>query len=132
MTERIGAGEIYIALFCYCFQLLFISAPHTPVTIKNIKCRQVHSNKPMSGAGLACVAWRFCRAGRRSGVAAKFVREARENERRSREKNKVFQVASAPISSRFLCPRPPLLLSAPNQNRHATQASAGSPSCRPV
>ena len=34
----------------------------------------------------------------------------------------VFQVASAPISSRFLCPRPPLLLSAPNQNRHATQA----------
>ena len=35
----------------------------------------------------------------------------------------VFQVASAPISSRFLCPRPPLLLSAPNQNRHATQAT---------
>ena len=28
-----------------------------------------------------------------------------------------------PISSRFLCPRPPLLLSAPNQNRHATQAT---------
>ena len=37
---------------------------------------------------LACVAWRFCRSGRRSGVAAKFAREARENERRSREKNK--------------------------------------------
>ena len=73
---------------------------------------------------LACVVWRFCRAGRRSGVAAKFAREAREareNERRSREKN-FFQIASAPISSRFLCPRPPLLLSAPNQNRHATQA----------
>ena len=68
---------------------------------------------------LACVAWRFCRAGRRSGVAAKFAREARENERRSRKKNKV---APAPISSQFLCPRPPLLLSAPNQNRHATQA----------
>ena len=34
----------------------------------------------------------------------------------------VFQVAPAPISSRFLCPRPPLLLSSPNQNRHATQA----------
>ena len=34
----------------------------------------------------------------------------------------VFQVTSAPISSRFLCPRQPLLLSAPNQNRHATQA----------
>ena len=27
------------------------------------------------------------------------------------------------VSSRFLCPRPPLLLSAPNQNRHATQAN---------
>ena len=40
---------------------------------------------------LACVAWRFCRAGRTSGVAAKFAREARENERRSREK-KVFQL----------------------------------------
>ena len=26
------------------------------------------------------------------------------------------------ISSRFLSPRPPLLLSTPNQNRHATQA----------
>ena len=35
----------------------------------------------------------------------------------------VFQVAPAPISSRFLCPRPPLLLSSPNQNRHATQAT---------
>ena len=35
----------------------------------------------------------------------------------------VFQVAPAPISSRFLCPRRPLLLSAPNQNRHATQAN---------
>ena len=31
--------------------------------------------------------------------------------------------APPPISSRFLCPRPPILLSAPNQNRHATQAS---------
>ena len=46
-----------------------------------------------------CVAWRFCRARRTNGEAA------------------------APISSRFLCPRPPLLLSAPNQNRHATQAT---------
>ena len=33
-----------------------------------------------------------------------------------------FSSCSAPISSRFLCPRPPLLFSAPNQNRHATQA----------
>ena len=31
-----------------------------------------------------------------------------------------FSVAPAPISSRFFCPRPPLLLN--NQNRHATQA----------
>ena len=37
---------------------------------------------------VACVAWRFCRAERRSGVAARFAREARENGRRSREKNK--------------------------------------------
>ena len=32
-------------------------------------------------------------------------------------------VRAGPISSRFLCPRLPLLLSAPNQNRHATQAT---------
>ena len=35
------------------------------------------------------------------------------------------------ISSRFLCPRPPLLLCAPNQNRHATQAW-GLATCRPI
>ena len=45
------------------------------------------------------------------------ARSARERAAKPREK-----VASAPISSRFVCPRPPLLLSAPNQNRHATQA----------
>ena len=54
---------------------------------------------------IACVAWRFCRAGRTRGVAAR--------------KRKI--VAPAPISSRFFCPRPPLLLS--DQNRHATQAT---------
>ena len=42
------------------------------------------------------------------------------HEQQSRGKNKV---APTPISLRFLCPRPPLLLSAPNQNRHATQAN---------
>ena len=41
------------------------------------------------------------------------------HERRSRGQ----QNSRAPISSRFLCPRPPLFLSAPNQNRHATQAN---------
>ena len=40
----------------------------------------------MKCIALACVAWRFCRAGRTSGEAAKFAREARENERQSREK----------------------------------------------
>ena len=34
-----------------------------------------------------------------------------------------FSVAPASISSRFLCPRPPLLPCAPNQSRHATQAT---------
>ena len=47
------------------------------------------------------------------------VLSSRAHEWRSREKNKV---APAPISSRFLCLRPPLLLSTPNQNCHATQA----------
>ena len=37
--------------------------------------------------------------------------------------NRAQESRSAPISSRFLCPRPPLLVSAPNQNRHATEAS---------
>ena len=40
---------------------------------------QIHSGRP-----LACVAWRFCRAGRRSGVAAKFAREAREKNKNPR------------------------------------------------
>jgi len=35
----------------------------------------------------------------------------------------VFQVAPTPISLQFLCSHPPLLLSTPNQNRHATQAN---------
>ena len=61
----------------------------------------------MTAQTVACVAWRFCRAERRSGVATKTSRAKREK----------------PISSRFLCPRPPLLLSSPNQNRHATQAT---------
>ena len=34
------------------------------------------------------VAWPFCRAWRTTGEAAKFAREVRENERRSREKHK--------------------------------------------
>ena len=74
-------------------------------------------------------------------------RTSGEHERRSREKKKnrlpgfegfltaapftsfFSSVAPAPISSRFLCPRPPLLLSAPNQNRHATQAMTSVAEC---
>ena len=55
---------------------------------KNAPTETTMSDSSNSTCVLACVAWRFCRAGRRSGVAAKFAREARENERRSREKNK--------------------------------------------
>ena len=50
---------------------------------------------------LACVAWQFCRARRTSGEAARITK-----------------------TSWFLCPHPPLLLSAPNQNRNATQAKS--------
>ena len=53
---------------------------------------------------LACVAGRFFRAGCTSDEAAGKIK------------------TPAQISSRFLCPLLPLLLSAPNQNRHATQA----------
>ena len=99
-----------------------------PSTSERLNANLMNDLENTADPILACVAWRFCLVGRRSGVAAKFAREARDNERRSREKNKScfrpnLQVASAPISSRFLCPRPPLLLSAPNQNRHATQAN---------
>lgn len=51
---------------------------------------------------LACVAWQFCWAERTSSDAAGRKKE---------------HVAPAPISSRFLCPCPPLLLSTPNQRR---------------
>ena len=60
------------------------------------------------GTDVACVAWRYYRAVRTSGEAARKIK-----------------ISPAPISSRFLCPRPPLLFSALNQNlqnRHATQA----------
>ena len=50
------------------------------------------------------------------------VLSSRAQGRRIHEKFAPAQVAPAPISSRFLCPRPPLSLSSPNQNRHATQA----------
>ena len=58
------------------------------VWVMETKSRRGLSTCFHSWKRLACVAWRCCRAGRRSGVAAKFAREARENERRSREKNK--------------------------------------------
>ena len=51
------------------------------------------------------------------------IRARSARERAAKPREKVFQVALAPIFSRFLCPRSPLLLGAPNQNRHATQAS---------
>ena len=57
-----------------------------PHTLIQCEPRQRVSHKAYQY--LACAAWRFCRAGRRSSVAAKFAREARENERQSREKNK--------------------------------------------
>ena len=81
------------------------------------------SQQTSFGVRLACVAWRFCRE-----HYAKTRGKACANERRIREKNitHVFFVVPAPISSWFLGPRPPdcppILLSAPNQNRHATQA----------
>ena len=53
-----------------------------------VPCEQSFLSGMLFTLYVACVAWRFCRAGHRSGVAAKFAREARENERRSPEKNK--------------------------------------------
>ena len=58
---------------------------------------------------------RFCPARRTSGVARKT--------RNPRAERAWRIVEAAPISFRFLCPSPPLLLCAPNQNHHATQAN---------
>ena len=49
---------------------------------------------------------------------------AKPQKRVAKRPEKLKKVVPAPISSRFLCPRPPLLFSAPNQNRHATQATS--------
>ena len=56
-------------------------------------------------------------------VGSTTERQSRKNAREPEGEaaRKIF-VAPAPISSRFLCPCPPIPLSAPNQNRHATQA----------
>ena len=100
-------------------------------------CLEIYSrpNSPRSSS-LRSMAVLSSRAHeRRSGEIR--ARSARERAAKPREKTlaygptqksppsaqAVFQVAPAPISSRFLCPRRPLLLSAPNQNRHATQAN---------
>ena len=74
--------------------------------------------------------WRMVSVGaslRSMAVLSSWAQERRSSEIRARSARERAakprdQVASAPISSRFLCSRPPLLLSAPNQNRHATQA----------
>ena len=64
------------------------------IVVKQRVCEQaLHFEWPVAKR-VACVAWRFCRVGRTSGEAAKFAGEVRENERQSREKNKV---APAPI-----------------------------------
>ena len=42
---------------------------------------------------------------------------------------KIKNVVPALISSWFLCTRPPLLFSAPNQNCHATQATSFHENC---
>ena len=101
-------------------------------------CFEIYSrpNSPRSSSLLRSMAVLSSRAHeQRSGEIR--ARSARERAAERREKTlgygltqksppsvqAVFQVAPAPISSRFLCPRRPLLLSAPNQNRHATQAN---------
>ena len=67
---------------------------------------------------VACVAWWFFVG---PGARAAKPRNSRaKRARTSGEAARKISVAPAPISSRFFCPRPPLLLS--NQNRHATQA----------
>ena len=59
---------------------------------------------------VTCAARRFCRE---HDWAAKQQKRAQSSRERGGN--------PAPISSRFLCPRPPFLFSAPNQNRHAIQ-----------
>ena len=69
---------------------------------------------------VACVAWRFFRE-----HYAKRARTSLEYYAKTRAKARANDFV--PISSRFLGPRPPdrapILLSAPNQNRRATQAT---------
>ena len=96
--------HVCISLMCTLLQDFFwyFKPRIRQILLNNIKGRLEDVYNVM--LSLACVAWRFCRAGRTSGEAA------------------IKIITPAPISSRFLCPRPPLLLSAPNQSRHATQA----------
>ena len=74
---------------------LKLSGIHLKIMIKNcVELTQLatnHANKHMQVAihmqGLACVAWRFCRAGRTSGEAAEIrARSARERAAKPREK----------------------------------------------
>ena len=60
----------------------------------------------------------------RVNEGARLSGEGKTRAKRARTSGEaVVQAVPAPISLQFLCPHPPLLFSAPNQNRHATQAT---------
>ena len=83
------------------------------------------------------VAWPFCRAWRTSGEAAKFAREVRENERRSREKNKKLLPPQSPrgfsaLARLYYLARPPKTamlrrlhkMRTPAENKHDRMVAA--------
>ena len=105
--------------FLRYFMVVVIDLINVPCKTESIGMRYCCRNYHKWSHSLRSMAVLSSRAQERRSREIR-ARSARERAAKPREK---FQVASAPISSRFLCPRPPLLLSAPNQNRHATQAN---------
>ena len=112
--------QLLSRVFCYSWLVCLLGLSLTKTSL--VKVGNPISDGIVSVFHLACslrsMAVLSSRAHERRSREIR-ARSARERAAKPREK----QVASTPISSRFLCPRPPLLLSAPNQNRHATQAT---------
>ena len=95
-------------IFIFLIFIFLIFRPKFPVSpckwmVSSLRSMAVLSGTLLSGEAIKSRA----KPSRTSGEASREIK---------------ISLLPPPISSRFLCPRPPFLLCAPNQNRNASQA----------
>ena len=95
-------------IFIFLIFIFLIFRPKFPVSPCKWMVSSLRSMAVLSGALLSGEAIKSrAKPSRTSGEASREIK---------------ISLLPPPISSRFLCPRPPFLLCAPNQNRNASQA----------